>query len=550
MAVFIPPFMGQEIKSTAERRMFDVLQGLEVKNAYVLHSLGLPRHESKIYGEVDFVVVCERGIACLEIKGGRVACHDGKWQFIDRFGHEHERPEGPFSQVTGNMFSLRNEVKKAFPNDPHVKNILMASGVVFPDIAFHSDAEEIISEIIYDSTTKDITAYIEGVFDYWESRNHRQASKLPPSVITEIVAWMRGDFCFIPTLADRIERVDEQLVHLTREQARIVDALSGNSHLLIEGSAGTGKTVLALYAAKKQAEQGRRTLLLTYNKNLSRALARDEVVQNCENLCVINIHAFFGDCVDVQAEEVEADPGAFFGRILPERFCEYMTGLSEKELDRLMYDVLILDEGQDLIKTEYLYALDMVLRGGLENGDWFVFYDEKQNIYNPDYEDGMELLKSYNSTRFQLFTNCRNTKQIGEYGAAVSGITPAGCLHETGEEVCHIRCRDESEFATKINDILKSLKKEHIDMRDITFLGPKRYDGSSLKAARIPVHEIENDDTSENLPCYATLQGFKGLDSRVVILIDVDYIRPENHMKFMYIAATRARVLLYVVEKE
>ena len=79
MVTFIPPYMGEEIKSNAERKMYDVLQELNLKNACVLHSLGLPRHRSKIYGEIDFVVVCERGVACLEIKGGRVECHDGQW---------------------------------------------------------------------------------------------------------------------------------------------------------------------------------------------------------------------------------------------------------------------------------------------------------------------------------------------------------------------------------------------------------------------------------------------------------------------------------------
>ena len=95
MVTFIPPYMGEEIKSNAERKMYDVLQELNLKNAYVLHSLGLPKHRSKIYGEVDFVVVCERGVACLEIKGGRVECHDGQWTFIDRYGKERVKPEGP-----------------------------------------------------------------------------------------------------------------------------------------------------------------------------------------------------------------------------------------------------------------------------------------------------------------------------------------------------------------------------------------------------------------------------------------------------------------------
>ena len=60
MPTFIPPYLGEQIKSNAERKMYDVLQQLQLKNAYVLHSLGLPKHKHKIYGEIDFVVVCER----------------------------------------------------------------------------------------------------------------------------------------------------------------------------------------------------------------------------------------------------------------------------------------------------------------------------------------------------------------------------------------------------------------------------------------------------------------------------------------------------------
>ena len=48
MVTFIPPYMGEEIKSNAERKMYDVLQELNLKNACVLHSLALPTHRSKI----------------------------------------------------------------------------------------------------------------------------------------------------------------------------------------------------------------------------------------------------------------------------------------------------------------------------------------------------------------------------------------------------------------------------------------------------------------------------------------------------------------------
>lgn len=546
MTTFIPPYMGEEIKSNAEKKMYDVLQKLNMKNAYVLHSLGLPKHQSKIYGEIDFVVVCDRGVACLEIKGGRVECRDGKWFFKDRYSVEREKPEGPFAQVTGNMFSLRDVLKKKFQNNKHMKNLLTACGVVFPDIEFKSVSQEIISEIVYDNRTEDITGYMNRVFDYWEERQHRQPSRLSPGDIKDIVQFLRGDFVFIPTLSDRLNSVEKRLVRLTSEQAQLMQALSLNKHLLIEGNAGTGKTLLAVDFAKKKAASGKKVLFLTYNKNLANNVIRQ--VDTIENLKVINIHALFGEYVVVDVKKMQENPNVYFSEILPEIFYEYLSELSDEELEKIKYDLIIMDEGQDILKPLYLYSLDTLLRGGFANGDWAVFYDEKQNIYNPDYNDGMEILRGYNCTEFKLFVNCRNTVQIGTYSSKISGVDLGEFIRENGEEVQNISYEDDDDFKKKITGILKNLRKEKVDIRDIVFLAPKKYKNSKVAQAGIEVNEIgDNFDSSKELPVYATIQGFKGLDSKIVILTDVEYIRKENLSSFLYIAGTRARTLLYIV---
>lgn len=546
MTTFIPPYMGEEIKSNAEKKMYDVLQKLNMKNAYVLHSLGLPKHQSKIYGEIDFVVVCDRGVACLEIKGGRVECRDGKWFFKDRYGVERAKPEGPFAQVTGNMFSLRDVLKKKFQNNKHMKNLLTVCGVVFPDIEFKSVSQEIISEIVYDNRTEDITGYMNRVFDYWEERQHRQPSRLSPGDIRDIVQFLRGDFVFIPTLSDRLNSVEKRLVRLTSEQAQLMQALSLNKHLLIEGNAGTGKTLLAVDFAKKKAASGKKVLFLTYNKNLANNVIRQ--VDTIENLKVINIHALFGEYVAVDVKKMQENPNVYFSEILPEIFYEYLSELSDEELEKIKYDLIIMDEGQDILKPLYLYSLDTLLRGGFANGDWAVFYDEKQNIYNPDYNDGMEILRGYNCTEFKLFVNCRNTVQIGTYSSKISGIDLGEFIRENGEEVQNISYEDDDDFKKKITGILKNLRKEKVDIRDVVFLAPKKYKNSKVAQAGIEVNEIgDNFDSSKELPVYATIQGFKGLDSKIVILTDVEYIRKENLSSFLYIAGTRARTLLYIV---
>ena len=546
MVTFIPPYMGEEIKSNAERKMYDVLQELNLKNACVLHSLGLPRHRSKIYGEIDFVVVCERGVACLEIKGGRVECRDGQWTFIDRYGTERVKPEGPFAQVTGNMFSLRDILKKRFEGNPHMKNILMASGVVFPDITFHSDSQEIIPEIIYDCTTEDISEYMNQVFDYWQQRQHREPSKLSPSDIREVVQFLRADFCFIPSLNDRLEQVEQKLVRLTKEQAQLMQALGMNDHLIVEGGAGTGKTLLAAEFARRQLEQGTRVLYLTYNKNLAHHVMRS--LPETDQLKVVNIHALFGEYVPVDVEELQKDPQKYFAQILPERFYDYISEKQSTDPDAadMQYDLLIMDEGQDILKPLYLYSLDCLLKGGLDHGKWAVFYDEKQNIYNPEYQDGMDILRSYSHTKFRLFVNCRNTVQIGTYSAKASGVTFAEFMRENGEEVGKISYEDEKDFGGKIKEIMKTLREGKVS--PITFLSPKKYQNSKLATLKLTVNELRDDFKPDpSVPVFATIQGFKGLDAKVVILCDVEALRRETFSQYIYLAGTRARTLLYIL---
>lgn len=549
MVTFIPPYMGEEIKSNAEKKMYDVLQQLDMEDAYVLHSLGLPKHQNKIYGEVDFVVVCKRGVACLEIKGGRVECREGKWFFTDRYGVERQKPEGPFAQVTGNMFSLLTTIRSKFANNQRIKYFMMACGVVFPDIEFKSTSQEIIPEIVYDTRTESITGYINGIFDYWESRQHKEPPKLSKGDVKDIVNYLRGDFTFIPTLRDRLDNIEKRLVRLTNEQAQIMNALGMNSHLLIEGNAGTGKTLLATEFARQRAMQGDRVLYLTFNKNLANNI--NSQISDVPNLKVINIHALFGDYVTVDVGQMSENPQKYFGETLPEQFFDWVNSLSEEELDNIKYDLLVMDEGQDIIKPVYLYSLDTLLKNGFENGRWAIFYDEKQNIYNPEYADGIEMIESYACTKFKLFVNCRNTVQIVTYSSKTSGVEITEFLHENGEEVQKVSYIDQADFKQKIKEILKNLRAEKVDLTDVVFLAPKIYTKSILGEAGIDVNELGNGfDPKSPLPRYATIQGFKGLDSKIVILVDTDNITEKNFSRFMYIAGTRARTLLYVVGSE
>lgn len=548
MPTFIPPYLGEEIKSNAEKKMYNVLQELDLKYAYILHSLGLPKHNHKAYGEIDFVIVCEYGVACLEIKGGRVECRDGNWYFIDRYGIERTKHEGPFAQVVGNMYSLDKILKDKFHNSNRLSNIAMACGVVFPDIRFEYNGQECIPEITFDKSTSDITEYIKNIFGYWEKRKYKDKAKLSIQDIKNIVNFLRGDFVFVPMLSDRLNDVERKLVRLTYEQTQLVQALSMNAHLMIEGKAGTGKTLLATDYAKKRAEEGKKVLYLTFNKNLSNNV--NAQIGGIENLKVINIHALFGEYVQVDNEKLNANPSKYFSEELPEEVLDYLSVLSDSEIDQLNYDVLVMDEGQDILKPAYLYSLDTVLKGGFDKGYWAIFYDSDQNIYNPEYDAGMEIINGFHSAHFKLRINCRNTIQIGTYSSLLSGIKLDEFIRENGEEVIKLSYKTVEECKKKIDDILEEFKKENVSLRDVVFLAPHRYKNSILSKMEIEVNELGKPEIDKNIPYFSTIQGFKGLDSKIVILVDIETIKPENYSRFIYIAGTRARTLLYVVASD
>lgn len=48
---------------------------------YIFHSYPIARHKSKQQGEIDFMVVCKRGILVIEVKGGTVHYKNGQFSF-------------------------------------------------------------------------------------------------------------------------------------------------------------------------------------------------------------------------------------------------------------------------------------------------------------------------------------------------------------------------------------------------------------------------------------------------------------------------------------
>ena len=87
MAIMIPSELRTDLSAGEHRVFAELKQAPGTRDWIVLHSLAMSSAYSGRYGEVDFVVLIpNKGMVCIEVKGGGVACADGVSTTRDRYG--------------------------------------------------------------------------------------------------------------------------------------------------------------------------------------------------------------------------------------------------------------------------------------------------------------------------------------------------------------------------------------------------------------------------------------------------------------------------------
>ncbi len=531
----IPAVIGPECKSNAEKKVFNFLKESSL-DGYAFHSVGLPKHENKSYSEADFIVITRNGVLCLEVKGGHVSCENGIWSFENRYGKIDYKTEGPFDQVAGARFALRNALKKTLP---WIEKTSFASGVIFTDITFTYRGVSVIPEIMYDYSSKErFDEYINNCYNYWDSREHRKLFYLKDDEIEFIKCAIRDDLHFVPSLQSTINSIDEHLVQLTDEQLSILDSIEDNNKILVNGPAGSGKTLIALEYARRAAQNNQRVLFLVFNKFLAQYLSKLVIDTN---IVVKHMHGLITDYIAIDPQKVTSSH--YFSDILPEKFNAL---LDTKKI--APYDVLVIDEGQDLLTARYIAIFDKLIKRGLYNGRWIIFYDSNQNLFGGNkFANTLEKLKKYNPVNFKLTKNCRNTLQIADFNKYCSCID-SGKTRVGGKDVEVIGC-EQGEEGQELESLIDRLVASGIPLEDITILSPYSMEKSKISeySGKYKRKIVKfSGDNAEGFIQFSSIQAFKGLDAKIIIALDMqDYIR--DHNIIAYTLFSRARVMLYVI---
>lgn len=240
----------------------------------VLHSLEIRRHRTKAEGEIDMVILAPgMGVLCIEVKGCDVKRRDGRW--IYPYG---ESVEGPFRQASRSMHSLRDYIQK---RDTSLSGLLFWSAVAFTRMSFDEESPEWHSWQVIDDRVLGRTPVSKVVSHVFE-RAHLHMSSGPggrgwydgarsrPTAeqVRCLISLLRGDFERVVQPRSDIQRIEQSLLKLTEDQYDALDAVEDNPRMVIKGLAGTGKTLLAIEAARRAVVRGKDVLLVCYNRLL------------------------------------------------------------------------------------------------------------------------------------------------------------------------------------------------------------------------------------------------------------------------------------------
>lgn len=541
MAKMYPPFIERnDPKRTGEYMVYDWLSNNEIPGV-AFYSQPQTTHEKKTMSEVDFIYICEDGILCIEVKGGYVHSEKSQWKSTDKKGADHPI-QHPFFQSHGCMKALHAYLGTVYGENSIEYLFRMGYCVIFPECVCNCEGMGVVKKVQYDARNEigEFNDFMKNAIQHsvdeaYEKHQIREV-KLSEEDVKNLTKLFEADFGAVPSMKLQIDTACEELLLLTDEQKELVDNMSENRRLLIQGAAGTGKSLMAIQKANRTIAAKKSLIYLCFNHNMA-TFARQQIGKG-DNVYVSTYNAMISKFTGEKTGDLSVDDAtALF----------LLKAANVKE-----YDVLVVDEAQDLLREDVIKVLDRLVKGGVCNGEWAIFTDPNQNIFSDDssYEAGITFLKQNSMPGvFSLNTNCRNTVPIARKTAVLTVTPPAKHLKVCGPNVETIFYEKKEDAVERIGQCIRSLLAGGTYVKDIVVLSTRRLKNSILaneeEIGGMQINEV--DDIRHLDSCrvnYFTAYSFKGLERKVVIYIDIDGFLTKEQRRINYVAMTRASALL------
>lgn len=238
-----------------------------------------------------------------------------------------------------------------------------------------------------------------------DARNSKMGGKRAVEALVQLLVPTRS---LQPRITDLFAQENRKIEELTQQQFKILNILRYQKRTAIIGGAGTGKTLLAIEKAAQLAESGLRVLFVCYNTNLAKWISGR--LQH-PRVDVFTFHALVGHMINrARIPMPRTRSWDEFDAIAPDALVDALGVLHAPDADpTLLYDAIIVDEGQDFEDTWWIGLLDTLKDA--ETGVFYVFFDDNQRIFTQLSQVPMEI-------RHSISTKISATRSIFTSGSS------------------------------------------------------------------------------------------------------------------------------------
>jgi hypothetical protein len=509
-------------KSEAERVVWTALKKGLPPGWTAWHSLRI-RDGKNFLGEGDFVLAHPaRGLLVLEVKGGRIEQRDGRW-----FTNGVPFDKAPLDQALGFTKKLVRRLA-----DWNCAPPSYGAALAFPDTDFDGQPQEdaLRGVVLGASHLRWLEEALPKVAD----------RALPPAQEArggwiDRLHQMWGE-TWIPALSlgTRVKALGDRRLSLDEAQLETLDGLLENERVLVRGGAGSGKTLLAVEAARRHAADGKRVLFLCFTAPLRKWLDTRLAGTGVEVHTVSGLAKLMVDSAD--GVERRADLTAN----------EYWRDVYERAVDLCQprWDVVVVDEGQDLTFEAWFLVRELAKGARL-----WAFHDPGQGFW-ADRAPPADLF----TTTFRLVRGQRCPPGVGALASRYVGA-PAGeeeiAAAKADGTLKLVACAEPARVADRVADEVDRLLSQGLAPGDIGIVSLR---GQSAEDAihhrdKIGRHEfvLADDGAMEGSLVADTFLRWKGLERPAIIVADVPVDGLERFGTRMHIALTRALVAARIV---
>jgi superfamily I DNA/RNA helicase len=219
---------------------------------------------------------------------------------------------------------------------------------------------------------------------------------------------------------------------------------------------------------------------------------------------------------------------------------------SPEKVAKFLFDAVIVDEGQDF-KSDYWIPVSDLLKDPI-TGVFYVFFDDNQRIY----EQISHIPISKEQQPLVLSDNCRNTKSIFSTLQKFTNTSiETRCIGPEGRSVEYVSAQNDDEVHKALRSLLHDLVVNRgANASQIVVLTPRAKTNSLWKdGLKLGNYSLKWDaliSNNYNIKV-STIQSFKGLESPIVILTEMQYAFVEAREQLAYVGISRARNHLIVI---